>query len=100
PIMCLIVFAYKNHPKYDLILAANRDEKYDRPTRAAQCWNDDPTILAGKDLSAGGTWLGINKRRKFAALTNYRDPSISRKNPPSRGHIVTEFLKTKKNPAS
>lgn len=90
--MCLIVFAYKNHPEYDLILAANRDEQYERPTRAAQFWENYPDVLAGKDLSAGGTWLGINRSGHFAALTNYRDPSINKKNPPSRGGIVMDFL--------
>jgi uncharacterized protein with NRDE domain len=90
--MCLIVFAYKSHPRFNLILAANRDEQFDRPTREAQFWDGNPTVLAGKDLSAGGTWMGINKRGQFAALTNYRDPSISKRNPPSRGLIVRDYL--------
>ncbi|HYW34131.1 MAG TPA: NRDE family protein, partial [Balneolaceae bacterium] len=90
--MCLILFAFKQHPKFDLILAANRDELYKRPTHAAQFWDEDPDLLAGKDLSAGGTWMGINRRGQVAALTNYRDPSISKKNPPSRGNIVRRYL--------
>lgn len=90
--MCLIVFSYKSHPHYDLIFAANRDEFYERPTRPAQFWDNHPDILAGKDLTAGGTWMGINKRGQFAALTNYRDPSIMRDNPPSRGQIVLDYL--------
>lgn len=90
--MCLIVFAYKIHPDYDLILAANRDEAYRRPTRPAQFWNDYPSVLAGKDLKAGGTWMGINKMGGFAALTNYRDPAIVRDNPPSRGRLVLDYL--------
>jgi uncharacterized protein with NRDE domain len=96
--VCLIIFAYKTHPDYDLILAANRDEQYKRPTRAAQFWQEYPDVLAGKDLSAGGTWLGINRQRHFAALTNYRDPSINRENPPTRGKIVLDYLVQKKKP--
>ncbi|MBN2732260.1 MAG: NRDE family protein, partial [Balneolaceae bacterium] len=77
--MCLILFSYKNHSRFDLIFAANRDEFYQRPTRAARFWDDHPDVLAGKDLAAGGTWLGINRSGRFAALTNYRDPSIVKK---------------------
>ncbi|MBO6587323.1 MAG: NRDE family protein [Gracilimonas sp.] len=93
--MCLITFAYKAHPKYDLILAGNRDEFYGRPTRKAQFWTDEgkPNILAGKDLEAGGTWLGVNKDGRWSALTNYRDPSIKKEDPPSRGEIVLDYLK-------
>lgn len=97
--MCLIVFAYKSHPRFDLIFAANRDEFYERPTRAAQFWDDHPDVLAGKDLSGGGTWMGINTQGHFAALTNYRDPSIERINPPSRGQIVLDYLTQNKPPA-
>ncbi len=93
--MCLITFAYKTHPVYDLVLAANRDEFYARPTRKAQFWNeeDSPAILAGKDLEAGGTWMGVERSGKWGALTNYRDPSIKRENPPSRGELVLNYLK-------
>lgn len=93
--MCLITFAYKAHPKYNLILAGNRDEFYGRPTRKAQFWDEEgkPNILAGKDLEAGGTWLGINKDGRWSALTNYRDPSIKKEDPPSRGEIVLDYLK-------
>lgn len=90
--MCLIVFSYKTHPDYDLIFAANRDENHERPTRPAQFWEDYPNILAGKDLKAGGTWMGITKDGTFSALTNYRDPAIQKENPPSRGHLVLDFL--------
>ncbi len=91
--MCLIVFSYRQHPKYELIFAANRDENYNRPTRQAQFWDNHPDILAGKDLQAGGTWMGINKAGYFSALTNFRDPSIQRDNPPTRGHLVLDYLK-------
>lgn len=95
--MCLIVFAYKSHPKYDLIFATNRDEFYKRPTQAARFWDDHPDVLAGKDLTAGGTWMGINRGGQFAALTNYRDPSITKEHPPSRGHIVLDYLSQTQN---
>lgn len=90
--MCLITFAYHQHPKYKLILAANRDEAYSRPTRGADFWPEHPEILAGKDLKAGGTWMGINRSGHFAAITNYRDPEISKPDPPSRGHLVLDYL--------
>jgi len=98
--MCLIVFAYKNHPRFDLIFAANRDEFYGRPTRAAQFWDDQPDLLAGKDLKSGGSWMGINRRGQFAALTNFRDPSISKENAPSRGKIVINYLNQNKKPTA
>ncbi|HET6527993.1 MAG TPA: NRDE family protein [Balneolaceae bacterium] len=91
--MCLIVFSYKSHPAYDLIVAANRDESYARPTRAAQFWSGQPQILAGKDLKAGGTWMGVTKEGAFSAITNFRDPTIQKENPPSRGHLVLDYLK-------
>lgn len=90
--MCLIVFAYKVHPHYPLILAANRDEFYNRPAKTASFWNNHPDLLAGKDLKAGGTWMGITKSHRFAALTNFRDMKSIKKDAPSRGHIVTDFL--------
>ncbi len=96
--MCLIVFSYKNHPKFDLIFAANRDEAYSRPTRPAQFWNKYPAVLAGKDLEAGGTWMGINKNGHFAALTNYRDPVIVKEDPPSRGSLVLNYLIEQEKP--
>jgi len=96
--MCLITFSYRQHPKYQLIFAANRDERYDRPTRRAQFWNKNPEILAGKDLKAGGTWMGITKGGMWSALTNYRDPTIERENPSSRGQLVLEYLKNNDSP--
>src|SRR5690554_3249009 len=98
--MCLIVFSYKQHPTYDLIFAANRDEFYGRPTEAAHFWDDQPDILAGKDLEAGGTWLGITRDGSFSALTNYRDMKVSKDNPPSRGHLVLDYLSNGRDPES
>jgi len=98
--MCLIAFSYKTHPKYKLILAANRDEFYERPTRVAKFWVDEnqPNILAGKDLKAKGTWMGISKTGKWGALTNYRDPSNIRESAPTRGTLVLDFLKSGQTP--
>lgn len=91
--MCVIFLAYKSHPEFPLILLANRDEFYNRPTEAAQYWKDFPHILAGRDLIAGGTWLGITKQGKFAAVTNYREP-FAAKGSRSRGELVSNFLKS------
>lgn len=90
--MCLILFAYDCHPRYRLVVAANRDEFYNRPTLPADFWADNPDILAGKDLREGGTWMGITAAGRFAALTNYRDPSSYKPQAPSRGHLVHKYL--------
>jgi uncharacterized protein with NRDE domain len=90
--MCLILFAYKVHPFYRLIIAANRDEFYERPSSPAGFWEDAPHVLAGRDLKEGGTWLGITREGKFAAITNYRDPAALRTGAPSRGKLVGSFL--------
>jgi len=98
--VCLILFAWQAHPEYPLVLAANRDEFHQRPTAEADFWGDAPEILAGRDLQAGGTWLGVNRGGRFAAITNYREPSepgvaAGR----SRGHLVREFLAGRASPA-
>ncbi|HPC73890.1 MAG TPA: NRDE family protein [Syntrophales bacterium] len=90
--MCLIFVAYKYRPSCELVVAANRDEFYDRPSAAAEFWKEAPFVLGGKDLMAGGTWLGITKKGRFAAITNYRDPASHREGAPSRGHLVSNFL--------
>ena len=92
--MCLILISYRKSPDYRLILAANRDEFYDRPTEPAGFWEDAPQILGGRDLKAGGTWLGINKSGRFAAITNYRDPGSYMPDAPSRGALVRGFLES------
>lgn len=92
--MCLINFHFQAHPKYKLIVAANRDEFYNRPTAPAHFWEDKPHILAGRDLLQMGTWLGIHKNGQFAALTNYRDPSLPTLDKHSRGEVVTSFLES------
>jgi uncharacterized protein with NRDE domain len=90
--MCLILLAYKVHLEYRLILAANRDEFYDRPTLPMAFWEDYPDILAGRDLKGGGTWLGVTRSGKFSAITNYREPGGPKPDAPSRGHLVIAFL--------
>ncbi len=90
--MCLLLLSYKAHPNYKMIIAANRDEFYNRPTAPASFWKEHPDLLAGKDLKEGGTWLGITKRGEFAALTNYRNPANFIKDAPSRGKLVLDFL--------
>jgi|SRR5699024_1008784 len=96
--MCLIAWGYQKHPRYKLVLAANRDEAYERPTRAAQFWPNHPDILAGKDLRSGGTWMGIHRSGRFSAVTNYRNPDIQKEDPPSRGHLVLDYLKESIDP--
>ncbi len=95
--MCLIVFAYQCHPRYRLIMAANRDEFYKRPTRLAQFWEDNSGILAGQDIEAGGTWLGFNRNGRLAAVTNVRDGS-QKTGLHSRGKLSTNFLRSDSNP--
>lgn len=90
--MCLILFAYNCHPKYRLVVAANRDEYYHRPTAPAAFWADAPGLLAGRDLELGGTWLGITKGGRFAAVSNYREPPSDHGPVLSRGLIPTGFL--------
>ena len=90
--MCLILFAHRVVPGAPLIVAANRDEHFNRPAAPAARWDDDPEILAGRDLSHGGTWLGVSTRGRFAALTNFRDPATHRADAPSRGNLVKNFL--------
>jgi uncharacterized protein with NRDE domain len=90
--MCLVLIAWRGDSKYPCVIAANRDEMHSRPTAPAQWWRSQPAILAGQDLKAGGTWLGITRAGRFAALTNYRDPEQRREGTPSRGTLVTSIL--------
>jgi len=96
--MCLILFSYRSHPTYPLIIAANRDEFYERPTAPASFWEETPNMLAGRDLRDGGTWLGITKTGRIAAITNYRDPRTLKGNAPSRGGLVSGFLRSGESP--
>ncbi len=93
--MCLVVFAWKMHPEYRLVLAANRDEFHKRPAQELHWWPDYPDILAGRDLQAGGTWLAVSKPGRFATVTNYREQLSSRSGLRSRGEIITNFVGSK-----
>lgn len=91
--MCLILAAYEYVPPYRLIIAANRDEYYARPTAGASFWEDCPDILAGRDLMQRGTWLGLTKSGRWGAVTNYRDPREFRPEAKSRGELVSRYLR-------
>ena len=97
--MCLIVLGWRVHPEFPLIVAANRDEFHARPAAAAAFWQDQPGILAGRDLEARGTWMGVSRSRKFAAVTNYRGAKEPRA-AESRGALVSRFLGNGVAPAS
>lgn len=90
--MCLILIAYQSHPRYPLVVVANRDEFYQRPTREAAFWPEDSRLIAGKDLEAGGTWLGVHRHGRFAAITNHRSTTEPPTAVRSRGHLPVDFL--------
>jgi uncharacterized protein with NRDE domain len=90
--MCLFFCAFDIHPTFRFMIATNRDEFYDRPSRPVSFWPEAPDLLAGKDLRGGGTWFGITRSGRWAALTNFRDPRGYRDNAPSRGILLTEYL--------
>jgi uncharacterized protein with NRDE domain len=89
--MCLILFAWQQHADYPLIAIANRDEYYARPSRDAHWW-EDADIFAGRDLEAGGTWLGVNRRGQFAAVTNVREAGGMQPGKRTRGELTRDFL--------
>ena len=97
--MCVLFIAHRFHPKHPLIVLANRDEFYDRPTAAATRWTDHPHVTAGRDLVGGGTWLGKSDGGRFAAVTNYRDPSRT-EGTVSRGRLVADYLISDMEPAA
>ncbi len=99
--MCLIVLAWKAAPGIRLAVAANRDEFFARPAAPAAWWADAPGVLAGRDLKAGGTWLGVTRDGRFAALTNFRDAKAARRgDAPSRGRLVSDFLRKEEKAAN
>jgi uncharacterized protein with NRDE domain len=99
--MCLIILAWRASPAAGLAVAANRDEFFARPSAPAAWWPDAPDVFAGRDLAAGGTWLGVTRAGRFAALTNFRDLTAPRKpDAPSRGNLVGEFLRGEERPAA
>jgi len=92
--MCLLLVAWRNHPDYPLVVAANREEFYDRPAEPAHFWNDTSGVLAGRDKSQGGTWLGITRDGRFAAVTNFRQAGALPESGLSRGWLVRDFLQS------
>ena len=90
--MCLILFAYEMHAEHQLIVGANRDEFYERPTAPLDFWEDYPDVLAGRDIRGGGTWMGVTRTGRFAGITNFRDPAGVKAHAPSRGALVSDFL--------
>lgn len=96
--MCLIFLAHQVHPEFPLILAANRDEFHNRPAARPHWWSEAPDVFAGKDLTAGGTWLGITRSGRLAAITNVREPHLLKKDAPSRGQLTTDFLNSASHP--
>lgn len=96
--MCLLIFAHRADPRYPLVLAANRDEFHARPTAAAGFWPEHPDLLAGRDLAQGGTWMGITRGGRFAAITNYRDPARTTPAPRSRGELPLHYLTGNQEP--
>jgi uncharacterized protein with NRDE domain len=92
--MCLILLLWRVRPEHPCVLAANRDEFHDRPSAGAHWWPGSAGILAGQDLEAGGTWLGVGRDGRFAALTNFRNGGGARDDAPSRGRLVTEVLES------
>jgi uncharacterized protein with NRDE domain len=96
--MCLILFSYQMHTDYWLILAANRDEFYNRPAAPLDYWAEHPDLLAGRDLKSNGTWLGVTRTGRIAAVTNYRDPITHMQNAPSRGTLVSNYLRGNSSP--
>lgn len=96
--MCLIFFSLHQHPDYPVLIAANRDEFYQRPTQPMAFWDEDSNVLAGRDLLAAGTWMGVSRSGRFAFVTNYRDPANIRADAPSRGRLVSDFLQSRQSP--
>ena len=97
--MCLIVVAWQAREDLPLVVAANRDEWRDRAAEPADWWRSYPDVLAGRDLQAGGTWLGVTRGARFAAVTNFRDPAERRTTARSRGSLVMDFLLGTDTPA-
>jgi uncharacterized protein with NRDE domain len=97
--MCLVVIAWRVHPRYPLIVAANRDEFHARPTAPLAHWSDPIGMVAGRDLQAGGTWLGLDHRGRVGIITNFRERLRPRRNVSSRGTLIPRFLSSEDSPA-
>ena len=97
--MCLLVFAWRAHPRYALVVAANRDEFHERPAGALAPWPPPQSLLAGRDLRAGGTWLALGRTRRFGVVTNFRDLQPPQRGAPSRGELIPHYLAQGDDPA-
>jgi uncharacterized protein with NRDE domain len=97
--MCLLVLAWQSHPRYRLVVAANRDEFHEREAAALSLWPPPAQILAGRDLRAGGTWLGLGRGQRFGVVTNFRELAEPRPAAPSRGGLIPRFLEGADGPA-
>ena len=96
--MCLLVFGYDAHSEYSLVFAGNRDEFYDRPTASAGEWPEAPHVLGGRDLKAGGTWMGVTRAGHWGVVTNVREPGRYREDARSRGTLVERYLREEPSP--
>jgi uncharacterized protein with NRDE domain len=96
--MCLLVLAWHAHPRYRLVLAANRDEYHERPADPLAKWPPPNDILAGRDQRAGGTWLGLDRARRFGVVTNFRELQRPRRSAPSRGRLIPDYLGSRQTP--
>jgi uncharacterized protein with NRDE domain len=96
--MCLIVIAHQTSERWPLVVAANRDELYARPTRPAHQWEEDARIVGGRDLQAGGSWLAARRGGRFAAVTNVRGVGRAEGGGPSRGLLVSDFVRGDERP--
>ena len=96
--MCLLVLAWRAHPRYRLVLAANRDEFHEREAQPLSKWTSPPDILAGRDVRGGGTWLGLDRARRFGVVTNFRELQRPRRSAPSRGRLIPDFLAEAQTP--
>jgi uncharacterized protein with NRDE domain len=92
--MCLLVLAWQVHPRYRLVVAANRDEFHERPAAPLAKWGPPDDILAGRDLRAHGTWLGLDRRRRFGVITNFRELQRPRPDAPTRGALIPDYLRS------
>jgi uncharacterized protein with NRDE domain len=96
--VCLLVLAWRAHPRYQLVVAANRDEFHDRPAAPLAKWSAPDDLLAGRDLRAHGTWLGLDRRRRFGVITNFRELQRPRSDAPSRGDLIPDYLRGTQDP--
>jgi len=98
--MCLLVLAWQSHPRYRLVVAANRDEFHERPTAPMDKWAPPDDIIAGRDLRAGGTWLAMDRKLRFGVITNFRDMQAPLPGAPSRGKLITDYLRNPEGAAA